>query len=179
MGASGMVMDQIVYRQMGGKTVVSAKPAKSSNPPSEAQLNHRALFNRASAYGKMAMRNPLLNEIYAAQANSMNSTYTMALKDYMHAPVIEAFILKDFVGKAGDRIGLYASDNFGIATVEMTILDHEGKALERGDCTEVVKNGVYEYVVQADLPEGGVYSLRAEARDLAGNVTELQKEVGL
>jgi hypothetical protein len=176
-GASGMAMDSIVYRQMGGKTVVSGKPSKSTNPPTQKQLDYRAHFRKASAYGKMAMNSPLLKEIYGAAADIMNSAYTMALKDYLQAPVVEQFLLKEFGGNAGDPVGLYAYDNFGIVSVTMTIADEHGAVLERGEFTELVKNGFYEYRLTSDLPAGIPCHLMAEARDLAGNVTVLQETV--
>jgi hypothetical protein len=43
-GMSGMIGDVIVFRQRGGKTVVSAKPKPTDHKATPAQLAHRLEF---------------------------------------------------------------------------------------------------------------------------------------
>ncbi|MFA0962409.1 hypothetical protein AB9P05_11455 [Roseivirga sp. BDSF3-8] len=169
-GARGMAMKSIVYRQRGGKTIVSGRPAKSSKPPTEKQLRHRERFAKASDYAKMAMVHPILSAVYAAEADAMNSAYTMALKDYMKGPEISGLWLKDFHGRAGDKVGVYAEDNIGITSLKVSMVNEAGELLETGEAKEVVKNGYYEYTLRADLPTETRIRIEVEAGDLAGNV---------
>jgi hypothetical protein len=52
-GLSGKIGDLLVFRQIGGKTIVSNAPRKS-NSESESQKEHRRKFQRAVMYAKAA-----------------------------------------------------------------------------------------------------------------------------
>ena len=66
------------------------------------------------------------------------------------------------------RIRVEASDNVMVTKVQVTILDEEGKVLEKGDALNVEGNW-WEIVTSVTSADGKVL---AEAWDLAGNVVK-------
>ncbi|MFA0963377.1 hypothetical protein AB9P05_16355 [Roseivirga sp. BDSF3-8] len=177
-GASGMVMDEVVYRQRAGKTILSAKPRKSLKPASEKQKQHRERFREASRYAKAAAKHGVKGALYAEQADGFNSAYNIALKDYLVAPVIHGFDLKGFRGRKGDRVGIYAEDNFRVAELRVWVLNAAGEVLTTGEAEEVMNNRYFSYRVLTGMPAGEGLTLRAEAKDHAGNVTVREEAIG-
>lgn len=170
-GARGMVMNQIVYRQRDGKTILSAKPKKSDKPLTDKQKAQHSRLNEGNKYAERVKADEVLFEIYQAEATASLSWHNRAVKDYLEAPVIEDVLVKGFTGKAGDTIVIYAFDNFSIASVKVTITDSEGNILEAGEANVEIDNGKYVYRLKADIPTEKGVKLKAEARDLPGNVT--------
>ncbi|MFA0961671.1 hypothetical protein AB9P05_07680 [Roseivirga sp. BDSF3-8] len=170
-GARGMARGAIVYRQRAGRTIVSARPAKCSKPLSSKQKAHHERFGKATAYAKRVRKVEALYEVYKAKEAGFNSWQNLAVKDYMHAPVVEGVFVNGFTGGANERIGVYAYDDFGLVSVDLLIRNGEGEVLESGRCTAIVENGMYEYRLRKDVPVQGGVQVQVEARDLAGNVT--------
>jgi hypothetical protein len=81
----------------------------------------------------------------------------LALYDWFNPPVIQRIERKD------GRIRVRATDNVMVTRVQVTILDEEGKVIEKGEGIKR-KNDWWEYVPSA---EGRIV---AETGDLAGNV---------
>jgi hypothetical protein len=83
-GASGTV-GQFVYRQIHGKTFVSAKAKPNKSTPSAAKQATRTNFRDATVYSKECMKNPSLKAQYWAMAKELNlpNAYTAAVTDYM------------------------------------------------------------------------------------------------
>lgn len=170
-----MVMDSVVYRQRAGRTILSAKPRKPRVPPSEKQLQHRERFRAASRYAKAAARQEVIGALYATQADGFNSAYNIALKDYLSAPVIDGFDTKGFRGRKGEYLGVYAEDNFGVATLTVSIMNEAGEVLASGIAEEAVYNTYFTYRLSGGLPVSESLVLRAEAKDYAGNVTAYEE----
>ncbi|MFA0960577.1 hypothetical protein AB9P05_02095 [Roseivirga sp. BDSF3-8] len=176
-GARGMVRGAIVYRQRAGRTIVSARPATSSKPLSEKQKAHHRRFREATAYSKRVKEDDGLFAKYAAAAEGFISWQNLAVRDYMHAPVVEKVVAEGFTGTAGEVLKVYASDDFGICSLRVTVMDGRGAVLERGECDELIANEVYAYNLKGDVdPVNGV-RVRVEAADAAGNVTEYEEEL--
>lgn len=95
-GLSGMLGDVIVFRQLRGKTIVANKPRR---PRSESahQRENRLRFRTASAFAKLALKDPQKKVYYIAKARKLNlpNAYTAALTDYMRKPAITAVKCKD------------------------------------------------------------------------------------
>ena len=58
-GLSGKLGNLIVFRNRGGKTIVSKTPRKKEQEPSEAQEQHQLRFQEAILYGKTSITDPL------------------------------------------------------------------------------------------------------------------------
>ncbi|MDR3297292.1 MAG: hypothetical protein LBS94_03555, partial [Prevotellaceae bacterium] len=66
-GLSGKIGDLLVFRQMGGKTIVSKVPEKS-NVVSDKQVAHRKRFQQAVIYAQGAVADPETKGLYEAAA---------------------------------------------------------------------------------------------------------------
>jgi hypothetical protein len=161
-GLSGQLGKTMVVRQMkDGSIILSAKPDFSRRIFSQGQLTHQLRVKQAAAYAKQASKT---NPIYVQLAKGTNKTaYNMAFADALKPPVIHS------LKKEGTRILVDVSDNVMVTRVLVTILDQEGKVLEKGEGIKGKgikgKGDWWEYVSRA---EGKVL---IETWDLAGNKT--------
>lgn len=160
-GLSGKMADWI-YRQMpDGSTVVSHVPFDQTLDFSEKQLAHQEQFREAAFYGRQAAQ---IHPIYAqlAAGMPMKTAYNIAVSDWWHPPVINR------IERREGRILVQACDNVMVAKVQVTILDEEGKVLEKGDALRS-DGDWWEFTPQM---EGK--TILAEAWDLPGNVTRFE-----
>ncbi len=103
-GLAGKLGDTIVFRQLGGKTIVQAMPEKRKQELSEGQKKQINKFREAARYAKQALENDEVRTAYAAKAKVGQTAYNVAIADYMNAPVIEAIDLSAFDGKKGRQL---------------------------------------------------------------------------
>jgi hypothetical protein len=75
----------------------------------------------------------------------------------VHPPVIHK------IEQEERRIRIWASDNVRVTSVQVTLLDEEGNAVEKGDWWEHVPSAVGKVVADARDPAGNV--VKAETRD--------------
>jgi hypothetical protein len=161
-GISGKV-GNLVFRQMpGGETYVSGVPDFSRRKFSKGQKAHQGRFKEAVAYAREAAK---VQPIYAQLAEgTVMSAYNFALSDWFNPPVIHA------IERVNGRVRVQASDNIMVARVQVTILDEEGKVLEKGEAVKTedssTASGWWEYATNS------IGKVVAEARDLAGNVVK-------
>jgi hypothetical protein len=155
---------ELIYRLMpDGSTVVSRAPKNDTLDFSEGQLNHQNRFRQAAFYARHAAQDqPIYAELAAATA--MRTAYNFALSDWWHAPVIHC------IERREGRVLIEATDNVMVAKVQVTILDEEGQALEKGEATKAEGNW-WEFTSNA---EGK--TLIAEAWDLPNHMTKFVVE---
>jgi hypothetical protein len=153
-GISGKI-GNLVFRPMpGGETYVSGVPNFDRRKFSEGQKEHQSRFKRAVAYAREAAKT---QPIYAQlAAGTVMSAYNFALSDWFNPPVVDAIERVDGV------VRVQANDNVMVTRVRVSILNAEGKVVEKGEAVRV-EDGWWEYV---SAVEGRVM---AEAWDLAGN----------
>jgi hypothetical protein len=163
-GLSGKLGDQVVFRILrDGRTIVCNKPDFSNRKLSKDQKEHHKRFKQAAAYARVAART---NPIYAQLAKgTMKNAYNVALGDWFNPPVIHR------VERRGKTVRVQASDDVMVTSVQVMILDEQGKVVEKGEALRG-EGDWWEYVPTA---EGKVV---AEARDLAGNVVKAEIESG-
>ena len=107
------------------------------------------------AYARAAAKS---KPIYAKlAAGTTKSAYNFALSDWFNPPVIHA------IERKRGRIRVEASDNVMVTKVQVTVLDEEGKVLEKGNAVKA-DGDWWEFVVSANG------KILAEAWDLAGNI---------
>lgn len=79
---SGQLGRQIVFKQYGDKTVISAYPDMSRIKPSKKQKVIRGAFAEAVAYAKKIVRDPELKKKYLKKVKKGESVYHYALKEW-------------------------------------------------------------------------------------------------
>ena len=83
-GISGTMGDFVFRRSRNGETIVSMRPRKSNDEPSEAQRAQRERLKHAHAYARAAMADPALCALYEElAAKEGRSPYAMAHSDYL------------------------------------------------------------------------------------------------
>jgi hypothetical protein len=159
-GISGKFGGHVVFRRLrDGRTIMADVPDFSHRKLSKDQKAHHAKFKEGAAYAKEAAKS---NPIYAQlAAGTMKTAYNVALADFFHPPVIHE------VKQEGSLLKIQASDDVLVTKVCVTVLDGNGKVLEKGDALQ--RDPVrWEYALEH---AGWVV---AEVCDLAGNVTRAE-----
>ena len=78
----GQLGKQLVFKQYGNKTVVTAYPDMSRVKPSKLQKVYRHKFRDAVMYAKKISRDPALKKEYMKKIKPGESVYHFALKEY-------------------------------------------------------------------------------------------------
>jgi hypothetical protein len=159
----------LIFRQLpDGTTVVSEAPPKETGrrkkrakeKRSVRQKAHNESVKDAAAYWHWKGKEyPIYAELAAAAI--MRTAYNFFISDWFHPPVIER------VERLDGCIRVEATDNIRVAKVFVTVLDEENKLLEMGDAIRQ-EGDWWEFPSQVQGK-----TVKAEARDFAGNVTRL------
>ncbi len=164
-GLSGK-LGNLIFRQMpDGTTVVtraqlkknSRQKKRAKEKRSASQKAHNERFSKASAYGKVHQTDTIYVQL--AEVTPMRNAYNFAVSDWWHAPEIH------HVEKKKGCIRVQATDNIQVTRVQVSLLDEQGKVIEKGEAARS-KGNWWRYTPQA---QGA--TIVAEAWDLPGNLT--------
>jgi hypothetical protein len=170
-GLSGK-LGGLVIRQVGDQTIVSAAEAPGQRAPrSLKQQAHLDRMYRAQLYAKAQLRDPAARALYATGITARcTSAYTVAIADYMKAPVITCLKINGYHGQPGDKIQVLATDNFAVTAVHICIRHPNGALLEEGPATPAPDGSwCYTAAVRQVLRPGT--SITATVYDRPGNAT--------
>lgn len=170
-GLRGQVGELLVFKTVYGKTIVAAPPRKSRHEPTEKQLKHQQLFQKAVIYGKTVTVTPELRAFYESSLPEGSSVYQVALADFLNAPEIEEIDVSNFVGDSGNTILIRATDDFMVKSVEVTITNEDGTLVEQGEAIKQT-NGIdwlFTATERNDSLTGD--KIVAKAGDIPGNIT--------
>lgn len=170
-GVSGMLGDQIVFRQIKGKTIISVKP-KQPEKYSEKQLEAKRKFQSAVIYGKSATADPIKKAEYeTGKGEKFSSAYLVAVADYLNAPDIENVILKEYKGNVGDVITIRVTDDFKVAEVKVAIHNPDGSLVEEGNAVQLLGGVDWCYKATAKNESLDGDRITISAYDMPGNET--------
>src|SRR5215217_6389311 len=146
---------KLVFRKVRGRTVVSRK-AKSSKPPTEAQLKQRANMSKAVAYGRLAKGDPALMEYYGPIAlQKESSIYQVALQDCLKKSSSKLPDLSKHQDRSGEASQLTALDDTGVASLNVKFVAQDGMLTESGQAAEIdVCSGKWIYTVIQPVAQG-------------------------
>lgn len=82
---SGHIGKQLVVKQYGNKTVVTAYPDMSRVKPSKQQKTQRSLFAKAVAYAKAINNDPVKKAQYSKKVKKGQTVFRYAIREYMAA----------------------------------------------------------------------------------------------
>jgi hypothetical protein len=170
-GIRGMLGDMLVFRQLNGQTIVSAKPKKPvTRTPKQQEGQER--FRRAVAYAKASMGNPQLKELYASRISARcTSAHQVAIADYLNAPRIETIDASHYKREAGSAIAINATDDFMVASVQVTIHTADGEVIESGSAAKGTDDRWIYTTIQHHIGYTNC-QITVTASDLPGNTTE-------
>ena len=172
-------LDGLIYRNVRGQVIVSRKADLSNVVYSEEQLAHQERFKQAAAYGKAALANPTIRAMYEAAAKDKDMpVFAATIADFFNAPTIDNVDVSAYHGQVGDLISIMARDDFGVASVHVTITDSDnGNALiESGNAVETaVGSGQWVYTATAAVPAGTELKVNVVATDRPGGTAVTAK----
>ena len=174
-GLSGRV-DQFVYRQRFGRTIVSKKP-RATAKISEGQFRVRHLFTQAAAYAKVAISDAALKLLYSAKAGNGRSAYNVAFSDFLHPPQIGEINASAYNGSVGSSILATITDEGRVVSVQVKIQRHDGSLLEEGEASPEASGINWRYVATRlnETPTGS--RIIVSATDLPGHTSQKQINV--
>ncbi|KAA9327624.1 hypothetical protein F0P96_16740 [Hymenobacter busanensis] len=133
-GLSGTIGGTLVFRQVGGRTIVSAAPRESEKAPTAGQLAQRERFQQAALYAKAELSDPAGKAEYEAgrPEDGSASAYAIAVADFIQAPDIHTIDLSNYQGRVGDTIRVRVTDDFKVVGVTVRIENSDGSVVEDG-----------------------------------------------
>jgi hypothetical protein len=168
---TGMLGDELVFRQRAGQVIVSAPPDFGRNRQwTEAQRGHHDSFRAAVLYGQRVVADAETKAEYARRAQGTpKNAFNLAVSDYMHAPEIEVVDVSGYKGDMGDGIRVRASDDFEVRGVHVRIVDGEGAVIEEGEAAQSADDPAYwAYTATVDT-EADHIKLLVSATDRPGH----------
>jgi hypothetical protein len=164
-------VNNLTYRQRHGKVFASVKPDLSNVQPSEAQIAHQQRFKAAAAYGKTVMADPVVRALYQQAAKERDiPIFALTVADFMHTPSITDTDLSAYNGLVGDVIKIMATDDFGVASVHITISKAQtGETIESGNAIETgLGSGLWLYTATSAAPAETDVQINVVAADRPG-----------
>ena len=95
----------------------------------------------------------------------------LAQKHLLPPPSIGFITLDGYLGQGDDYVAITASDDFGIHSMRITIVDNRGNLIESGEMWPFPNNpNVWEYLPQACVPAGTSVIVHITAIDCMGGI---------
>ncbi|MDR1155147.1 MAG: hypothetical protein LBL04_10565 [Bacteroidales bacterium] len=176
-GLSGKVGDLLVFRQVGGKTVVSRIPEQPKKV-SEKQAKQRRRFRQAVIYAKSAVESPETKAIYGEIAAKKGKTpFIVAVADFLHVPEIQHIDLSDYSGQIGDTIRIEVEDDTMVKYVHVRIITANGTLIEEGQATPDISGYIWTYIAEQNNERFNYGKIVVSVSDLPGNIVEESEEL--
>ena len=165
---------KLVFKRYRGRTIVAKKPVVTAEP-SPAQLMQRQQFKAAAAFGKFAQQDPALHAFYEPIALERGvSIYTVAVGDFLNKPQIKPLDLDHYKGQVGDPISIRATDDLGLADLDVEITSNQGALIEAGKAVETFTgSGIWTYTATVPVALGADIFIEVVGVDHAGNRVKL------
>ena len=174
-GFSGKIGNAVLVRR-GSRTLLSSRPKKRTSEPTEKEKAQRDLFRRAAAYAKARLKDPAAKAEYAAIAANKESmsAFTVAVTDFLKAPVIDAVKTDAYTGKVNDVVSAKVGDGFKIVSMKVVITLPTNAVLETGAATFDAVTLEWKYVAtQANNTLAGT-KIKFTATDRPGHETSIE-----
>jgi len=173
-GMSGSIGKQLVFKQYGDRTIVSAMPDMSKVVKSKKQKAENVKFSEASAYAQAQMADPVSKAEYKAKAKGLQKPHNVAIADFYNPPEIRKIDATDV--RATKTVTIYAIDDFMVTDVTVEVYDTDGVLLEQGHAVET-SQWFWAYQIMGDISSLNGIRLVVAAFDKPGNKTTQEIEV--
>ena len=172
-GISGTVGNAMTFYIRKGRTVVTVKRGRNTNPPTEAQQEANKRFVMASLFAQGAIKDPAIKTLYEKAAKGGQTAYNLAVKDAMSPPVIAMVYIRDYKGSVGNVITIKARDVIAPKSVTVVIFSPTGTVLEQGDAV-IKTNDSRFWIYTVTTANAALTGARVvvTAMDWPGNKTE-------
>ena len=162
---------ELVFKRYGDALIVTRAPSTSDHEGTPGQLAVRERFREAALYGKLALAQPAVREVYMAMARERKCPVTsLTIADFFHAPVVDKLDVAEYTGQIGQAIVVQAHDDFEVVKVTVRI-DNGAELVESGLATEEPpRSGRWVYTTQQAVSDVTGVQVTATANDRPGNV---------
>jgi hypothetical protein len=167
---SAATADTVAMKKYRNQTVftVITVPKKSKSKKKQDSID---AFRDANTWAKNKLKEPGMKELYSKGINSkLSNAHTVAVCDKLHPPVIHYINVEKFRGAVGDEIRVKATDDFQVTEVELSIMNGNGKIIEKGAAVPYGRNhSIWIYTVKVTNPSPVGTVITATAYDRPGN----------
>lgn len=165
---------KLVFKRYKGRTIVAKKPVRTKEK-SQAELERQENFKDAVAYAKSVLADPVARAFYEPIALQRDtSVYVTALRDFLKVPTIKPLNLNKYKGNIGDVIEIRATDDIGLADLDVEIIAQDGTHIERGKAVETgTGTGKWIYTATAQVALGSDIFIEVNGIDHAGNKAKI------
>ena len=165
-------MGDMLFRQRNGKVFASIKPNKNGKEATPAQAAQQARFRKAVRYGRTVLADNTTRALYEEVSKRTGTpAFALAIADFMKPPSIDEWDASGYKGQIGNSIKIITSDNFGVITLHVNIVDEQGTSLENGYAVDTSGSGDWEYTAKTTIPSGKPIIVNVVATDRPGNTT--------
>ncbi|HEY5747619.1 MAG TPA: hypothetical protein VIU12_16205 [Chryseolinea sp.] len=170
-GLSGKLGKTLVFRNVGGETVLAVAPGPQSGPPTEQQMAHRNKFRMAAAYASGQLGDPAASSLYqeVAKRKQYKSARTLAVADFFNAPTIMLVDASAYTGAVGTKILIHADDDLEVKTVSIDVVNAAGATVEKGLAVQRGKSTIWEYAATVENTSLTGMKIVVKAVDRPGN----------
>ena len=171
----GRIGGILVFREMNGHTVVSARPEGRKNITGR-QKEQVDRFTGAALYAKAQMNDAFARAEYEkGKTPNKNTAYRVALTDYLNPPVIHSVKVRDYKGHAGEIIQIRATDDFMVTLVNVEVISGTGDVVEKGVATQDRRQpDRWRYRTTTSNPAATGTVIRVCAYDRPGNIATFE-----
>jgi hypothetical protein len=164
------LMDDVMYRQLGGQIIMQGAPRQRRDAKTPAQLARRERFAAAIRYAQTVLADPYQREHYTDLAKERGRRADKLLtSDFLTSPEVRRIDLAAYHGRPGDLIRIIAVDDIEVVSVDIALHTAAGALLEQGSARKI--HGVWLYTATAAAPAGERVTCTVTARDRPGNET--------
>ena len=168
----GKFGNQVVFKTRDGKSISANVPKTSTAAPVASQIATRDRFRKAVIWAKNALADPDQLAAYQAAATNDKTAFVVAVTDFLKPPRISEVDCSAYKGHAGDKIMVFAIDDFKVKEVSVKICDPAGTVIESGACQPDVSAQNWQYTSMTKIASLTGMVVTAKATDNPGHSVE-------
>jgi hypothetical protein len=143
-----------IFEQPHSAAPDAAAPGPRTNQQlSDAQKEHQEHFRQAILYAKSAKDTPEYKDVADARGQS---TFNVAVADFLHPPEIQQIDLSAYKGAPGEIITITAVDDIKVKTVGILIVNDDGTLVEKGTAIPTTDANSWLYKTTATAASASV-----------------------
>lgn len=173
-GFSGKIGDEIVFRQVGNRTLFAKRPRKRTSLTANQEVQ-QSRFRDAVFYAKTVLLDAAMKTMYENLAKQFNlrSAYNAAVTDFLKEPKVAFVYTDNYKGEVGNVLFITTVDDFKIKTLTVTLMRADNSIIETGEA--IAEQGQWKYVTtQVNAAIAGT-KLTILAKDRPGKETTFEK----
>ena len=171
---SGLLGEEVVFRQWDGQTIVAKAPKARTKPYSPEELQRQENFALANKYAREILKDEQMKAGYTAALRPRQHAINRAVQDFMISPEVKNIDASRYTGMAGSSVSVRAIDDFRVISVKVEIFTASDTLLEQGSAT--VQENSFDWIYAATQTNSTLAGtkIRATATDNPGNEGTLE-----